>query len=125
MRRVVIESPLAGDFARNKRYALWCAYHCRTLGEAAYASHLLFPQFLDDEVPEDREFGIEAGHAWAQLADVFAFYVDLGASEGMSRAWVRCGRLKGGAPETRNLPPEMFARFEAGELPPHTKAFGL
>jgi hypothetical protein len=63
MKRVVIESPLSGDFARNKRYALWCAYHCRTLGEAAYASHLFFTQFLDDEDPESRTFGIEAGYA--------------------------------------------------------------
>lgn len=32
---VALESPCVGDFERNRRYALWCAYHCYTKGEAA------------------------------------------------------------------------------------------
>lgn len=87
MRHVVIESPLAGDFKRNRRYALWCARHCYTLGEAAYASHLFYPCFLDDQVAEERAFGIEAGFAWSKaVGAVHIFYVDLGWSSGMSKA---------------------------------------
>lgn len=120
MKRVVIESPLSGDFTKNKRYALWCAYHCRVLGEAAYASHLFFPQFLDDEDPESRAFGIEAGYAWAQTADVIAFYVDLGMSVGMLKAELRWARhLR----EYRKLPADMLAQFEAGRAPKTTRAF--
>jgi hypothetical protein len=120
MRKVVIESPLAGVFERNRRYALWCAYHCYTLGEAAFASHLLYPQFLDDQVPADREFGILAGFAWAGENDR-VFYIDLGWSPGMLRAKDAL------APETlhsvRQLPPEMLARFAAGEFPVATRGF--
>lgn len=122
MQRVVIESPLSGDFARNKRYALWCAYHCRTLGQSAYASHLFFPQFLDDEDPDSRTFGIEAGYAWAQTADVIAFYIDLGMSGGMLKAEQHWANHY--APcDYRKLPAEMFAQFEAGEVPKTTRSF--
>lgn len=120
MKRVVVESPLSGDFAKNKRYALWCAYHCRTLGEAAYASHLFFPQFLDDEDPESRTFGIEAGYTWSQAADVVAFYVDFGMSPGMLKAeqrWSNHDR------QYRKLPAEMLAQFAAGWVPKTTRAF--
>jgi ClpX C4-type zinc finger len=119
MKKIVIESPLAGDFARNKRYALWCARHCYLLGEAAYASHLLYPQFLDDQVPEEREFGIEAGFAWADESLQRVFYTDLGWSPGMKRA---ADRFPDGVVE-RQLPPELLAKFEAGEVPPMTSGF--
>jgi hypothetical protein len=93
MKRVVIESPLAGDFQKNFRYALWCAYDCRLRGESPYASHLFFPLFLNDLEPEQREFGITAGYAWSQHADVFAFYIDLSWSVGMERAKGRWTKL--------------------------------
>ena len=121
MLRVVIESPLKGNFERNRRYALWCAYHCRTLGEAAYASHLFYTQFLDDRIPEERAFGIAAGLAWAEAGDVRAFYTDLGWSDGMTKAKEKM------PPESmfaeRTLPPEMFERFAAGEYPAVTPGF--
>jgi len=120
MKRIVIESPLGGDFKRNKRYALWCAYHCYTRGEAAYASHLIYPQFLDDQNEEHREFGITAGYAWAVSGDLFAFYVDLGLSPGMLRAKER---WKDQDTEERHLPTEMWEAFERGELPNFTKGF--
>ena len=122
MIRVVIESPLSGDFARNRRYAMWCAYHCFTRDEAAYASHLVFPFFLDDEKPDAREFGIEAGYAWATCADIFAFYLDLGMSEGMKRALVQ---WDGRVIDNRELPDEMYRAFLRCEQPPHTRGFTL
>jgi len=118
--RVVIESPLKGDFERNKRYALWCGYHCFTLGEAAYASHLFYPQFLNDLDPEHRKFGIEAGYCWAQTADQFAFYTDLGWSDGMLRAK---DRWAGRVTVERQLPADMLSAFERGELPGQTPGF--
>jgi len=120
MIRVVIESPLAGDFERNRRYALWCAYHCCTRGEAAYASHLVFPQFLDDQNPEHREFGIQAGYEWAQCGGIIAFYLDLGTSYGMKRAYKR---WENKVVDERRLPREMFEAFERGEYPGSTAGF--
>jgi hypothetical protein len=119
-RRVVIESPLSGDFERNKRYAIWAGYHCYTLGEAAYASHLFYPQFLDDTDPAHREFGIEAGYLWAQFADAFVFYTDFGYSGGMTRAKERWSVNK---IEERTLPPVMLAQLKRGLLPNRTPGF--
>lgn len=87
MRRVVIESPYAGDVERNLRYARACLLDSLRRGEAPIASHLLLTQVLDDDHPSDRETGIRAGLAWHQSADLVAFYVDLGVSSGMRRAW--------------------------------------
>lgn len=120
--RVVIESPLSGDFKRNKRYALWCGYHCYTLGESAYASHLVFPQFLDDKNPEHREFGITAGYEWAQMAHMIFFYMDLGESSGMTRARELWDGMNM-ATDDRELPPEMWAAFNRGETPGATPGF--
>lgn len=113
MIKVVIESPSAGDFARNMRYARLCALDCRLRGEAAYASHLFFTQFLDDRSPEDRAFGIAAGFEWAQHADLVALYWDLGISTGMIKArehWLGL-RMK---VEPRNLPNELFVQLSNG-----------
>ena len=124
MLKVVIESPLAGNFERNIRYARLCALDCRMRGEAAYASHLLFTQFLDDRSQEDREFGIAAGFEWARLADLVALYWDLGISAGMCKAreyWLSIGMKL----EPRKLPRELMTQlsngFELIATPGHQK----
>jgi hypothetical protein len=86
MKLVVIESPFSGDFWRNTAYARECMRDSLARGEAPFASHLLYTQdgILSDSVPEDREYGIRAGLAWARHADLTAVYTDLGISEGMA-----------------------------------------
>lgn len=88
MKRVIIESPYAGLITRNVEYARKAVRDCIARGEAPIASHLLFtqPGILDDDVPEQRKLGIEAGLTWAAVADYTAFYVDYGWSRGMSSA---------------------------------------
>lgn len=83
MRRVIIESPYAGDVERNLRYARAAMLDCLGRGEAPYASHLLYPQVLDDTLSGDRAAGIRAGLEWGGVADLIAVYTDLGISEGM------------------------------------------
>lgn len=85
MKIVIVESPYAGDIERNVRYARACMADCLRRGEAPYASHLLYtqPGVLRDEVPEERKAGIEAGFAFRRVANVSAFYTDLGWSHGM------------------------------------------
>jgi hypothetical protein len=61
-------------------------------GEAPYASHGLYtqPGVLRDEVPEERELGIQAGFAWRERADLTVFYIDYGFSSGMNLALRTC-----------------------------------
>lgn len=112
MKRVVIESPLSGDFARNIRYARLCALDCLRRGEAPYASHLLYTQILDDARPEDRKLGMSAGFAWNGAAELAAVYTDLGISGGM-RAGIESHERCGTPVEIRSLPPELMAELDA------------
>ncbi len=98
MRRVIVESPYAGDVERNTRYARACLRDCLMRGEAPLASHLLYTQdgVLRDAVGKERELGIEAGLAWGATADATVVYTDLGVSEGMAKGDARAaeqGRL--------------------------------
>ena len=86
MRRVIIESPYAGDIQRNTGYARRAMWDCLHRGEAPLASHLLYTQVLDDATYDDRELGLHAGWAWQDVADVTVVYTDLGISDGMRRA---------------------------------------
>lgn len=111
MRRVIIESPLSGDFERNIRYARLCMLDCLQRGEAPFASHLLYTQVWDDLKPGDREAGIRAGLAWQLGANLIVAYVDLGISEGMQRAIDLAPTIPQHV-ERRNLPPELFRRLD-------------
>jgi hypothetical protein len=102
MRRVIVESPYAGDIARNVAYACRCMCDALMRGEAPFASHLLFPQVLRDEVPGERAIGIAAGQAWFAVADAVVLYVDHGISPGM-RAAMNAAAAIGVAIEIRQL----------------------
>jgi hypothetical protein len=88
MKKVIIESPYAGDVERNIEYAKACMRDSLNRGEAPLASHLLYTQVLDDTIPEERELGIAAGLAWLKSADLHVFYVDYGFSTGMAQAFL-------------------------------------
>lgn len=82
---VIVESPYAGDIERNVKYARACLHDCLSRGEAPFASHLLYtqPGVLDDNVPEERKKGIEAGLAWGEKAGKTVVYFDYGITKGM------------------------------------------
>lgn len=84
MRRVIVESPLAGDVERNIAYANACLRDCLLRGEAPFASHLLYARgALDDNDIKERALGIEAGLEWGNVAEATVVYTDLGISVGM------------------------------------------
>lgn len=95
MRLVIIESPFAGTSRfkiirvfqqwRNVRYARKCVRHATIKGEAPIASHLLFtqPGILNDDVPSERQLGIDAGLAWRTVAEASVIYTDKGITRGM------------------------------------------
>lgn len=110
LQRAVIESPFAAPTEdgrqRNLRYARACLLDSLQRGEAPFASHLLYPQVLDDNTPELREQGIAAGFAWAETANLWVFYTDLGVSPGMQGA-VETAVDKGRQPIFRRLWPRL------------------
>lgn len=89
MRLVILESPYAGftqtDVDINIRYARQCVRDSLLRGEAPIASHLLYTQegILNDDIPEEREHGINAGLSWKKVAHASVVYIDLGISIGM------------------------------------------
>jgi hypothetical protein len=87
MRRVILESPFRAnsynDSKHNVAYARQCLMDSLQRGEAPIASHLLYPQVLDDANLYDRRRGMLAGQAWLTAADAVVVYEDLGISPGM------------------------------------------
>lgn len=85
MKKVIIESPYAGDVEKNLAYAREAMADSLLRGEAPLASHLLYTQegILDDNDPGERALGIEAGLVWGREADLTAVYADLGITAGM------------------------------------------
>lgn len=95
-RLVILESPYRPEgataedrrvsLARNLIYARACVKDCLSLGEAPFASHLIYaqPGVLEDEIPRERAMGLSAGLAWAQAAELTVVYRDLGISPGMA-----------------------------------------
>lgn len=80
---VLLESPFAGDVGRNLAYARDAMRDSFARGEYPFASHLLYPAVLDDDLPAERTLGIEAGLAWGANAVASVVYADLGYSRGM------------------------------------------
>lgn len=85
MELVILESPYAGDVKKNIAYARMCLRDSLYRGEAPIASHLLYTQegVLDDNIPEERQMGIDAGLSWKEVAHKHVFYIDYGYSKGM------------------------------------------
>lgn len=112
MRRVIVESPYAGDVEGNVEYARAALKDCLMRGEAPLASHLLYTQkgVLDDEDPKERRLGMEAGFEWTRFADAVVVYVDRGESHGM-----RLGIARG---ERLGLPIEYRSIRDGGEGEP-------
>lgn len=98
MRLVILESPYAADTTRdveaNEAYARACLRDCLERGEAPIASHLLYtqPGVLDDDNPEERQWGISAGLAWGRVAEATVVYTDRGLSNGMRQGIERAVR---------------------------------
>ena len=106
MRRVIIESPYAGDVERNLQYLRAAMRDClMNHDEAPFASHGLYAQdgVLDDSVPSERAHGISAGFEWRAAADATIVYTDLGITGGMEMG-IRHASEHGIPVEYRKIP---------------------
>ena len=101
---VFIESPFAGDVDTNIRYARACMRDSLNRGESPFAMHLLYTQegILNDDIPEERTWGIEAGFAWGKHASKTVVYTDLGITPGMELG-IQRAREEGREIEYREL----------------------
>lgn len=85
-KRVIIESPYAGDLERNRKYLNRAIRDCASRGESPYASHMMLTEALDDTDYHERLAGINLGLAWGSVADKIVVYTDYGISGGMKLA---------------------------------------
>lgn len=108
MRLVIIESPFAAptqeDVDKNIEYARAAVRDSLSRGEAPIASHLLYtqPGILDDRIPTERQWGIDAGLAWRHVAEASVVYTDRGISKGMEYG-IAAAKAAGRAVEYRSL----------------------
>lgn len=83
--RVYVASRYAGDVERNVAAAVRCCQFAIRRGCMPIASHLLYPQMLHDNIPEERELGTVFGLALLALCDEVWFFTDGdGLSPGMA-----------------------------------------
>ena len=69
MKLIYVASPYAGDVEKNVAYARRV---CREIAEHGYAfvaPHLMYPEILDDAVPEERQAVIKMGLTLLQRCD--------------------------------------------------------
>ena len=113
MKRVIVESPYAGNIQLNEIYGEFCLHDCLVNhNESPYASHLLYTRkyVLRDEVPTDRKLGIEAGFEWRNVSELTVFYTDLGMTKGMVLGIEDCSK-KDRKYEVRKLPDYLRSAF--------------
>ncbi len=107
MKLVIVESPFFNKDIEiqnmNIAYARECMRDCLYREEAPYLSHLLYTQILDDNIEEERNFGIQAGFEFRKVINHTIVYTDLGISKGME--WgIKNALEMGNTVEYRTIP---------------------
>jgi hypothetical protein len=82
----IIESPYAGDRARNHIYLQRAIRDSVARNELPFASHGFFTFVYDDLDPQQRRLGISLGYGFWRFAERVVFYIDYGMSNGMQAA---------------------------------------
>ena len=82
MKLIYVASPYKGDIEKNIEYAKEACRYVLNQGNAFFCPHLLYPQILDDNNPEERRLGINIGKEFLTKCDeLWAFGVHI--SHGM------------------------------------------
>lgn len=82
MKLIYVASPYAGDIERNTEFAKRACLFVKNEGCAFFAPHLLYPQVLDDNDPEDRQYALETGKEILEWCDELWVFGDI-ISSGM------------------------------------------
>ena len=88
---VYVCSPYAGDTVRNIQAAQRYCRFAVSQGCIPFAAHLFFPQFLDDEKPDERKLGMALGNILMDRCQEVWFFGDH-FSEGMTMELDRAQR---------------------------------
>lgn len=77
MKKIYVCSALRGDVDENIRKARsFCEYVAREHKAIPIAPHIYFTQFLNDEIAEEREFGLSAGLSLLSVCDELWYFGD-------------------------------------------------
>lgn len=91
--KVYVVSKYAGDVDNNVRSAIRYCRFVISKNKMPVASHLLYPQILNDDAPEEREIGTMFGLALLEICDeVWCFGSE--HSSGMKRELQEAKKLK-------------------------------
>ncbi len=89
---VYLASPYAGDVQENVKTARRACRYAMEQGVTPIAVHLIYPQFLNDGLPEEREMGIQMGLRVLKACDELWVFGDH-ISAGMQRELEEAKRL--------------------------------
>ena len=74
MKLIYVASPYKGDIKKNMEYAKQACRYVLNEGNGFFCPHLLYPQILDDNNPEERRLGINIGkELLAKCDELWAF----------------------------------------------------
>ncbi len=68
-KKIYVVSKYAGDVKKNVSYAITYCKFVIAMGHQPIASHLLYPQMLNDNVPEERQLGCDFGMNLLRICD--------------------------------------------------------
>ncbi len=93
-RKIYVASRYAGDIQANIENAIWACRYVIDKGYMPVASHLLYPQILNDSNPRERELGLMFGLALLATCDeVWVFTANGEVSSGMAKEIEEAKRL--------------------------------
>lgn len=93
-RKIYVASKYAGDVKANTENAIRYCRYVIGRGYIPVASHLLYPQILDDKVPREREMGLMFGLALLAACDeLWVFTAGGEVSSGMAKEIEEARRL--------------------------------
>ncbi len=117
---VYIASPYAGDVEGNVEFAKAACRLAMEEGNTPVAAHLLYPQMLDDTVPEQRALGIRMGLKLLEASSelwLCGSRISDGMQEELKAAW------KHGIP-VRRIPGEMVEKFMEQDMGQRVQTMG-
>lgn len=91
-RKIYVASKYAGDVEKNTAFAVNCCRRVIDDGCMPIARHLLYPQMLDDNNPDEREMGLMFGLALLAVCDEVWVFGEVSA--GVAREVAEAKRLK-------------------------------
>ncbi len=108
MKKIYVCSALRGDAAQNIHKArVYCEYVAREHRAIPIAPHIYFTQFLNDDIAEEREFGITAGLSLLSGCDELWYFGDT-ITRGMTDEI--CYAIKQGIP-VKYIPEHNYQNF--------------